>query len=304
VPEGNYTVSASAIGYNSESQSVSVGPGGSSALNFALLPLPGTVSGTVVDVATSSPISSALVSYAGGSASTDSSGRYSFASVQDGTYAFTFSAAGYSPQTQTVTVGPAGVVSLDVRLVRRVFGDGFESGSTSAWSMTSGLVVQGTTVHSGAYAAEASSTGPGIFARVNLASSSNLYGGAYFNVKSLPSSTVSIIGFRSSNSASIARLYIDSKGHLGLRNEVALTSTAITSSSLLGSWHYVELHLIVNGPSSTIEVWLDGHLAPPQTNVDLGPSPIGQVQIGENQTGRSYDVAFDDVVVQTARIGS
>jgi hypothetical protein len=302
VTEASYTVSASATGYNSGSQSVSVGPGGNAIANFALLPLPGTVSGTVVDVATSTPISPAIVSYPGGSASTDSSGRYSIASVQEGTYTFTVSAAGYSPQTQTVTVGPGGAVSLNVSLVRRLFGDGFESGSMSLWA-NNGLAVQSSTVHTGTYAAEASSTGPGIFARVSLASSSNLYGRAYFNVKSLPSSTVSIIGFRSSTSASIARLYVDSQGRLGLRNDVAGTSKTI-STSLSASWHNVELHVIVNDTSSTIEVWLDGTLVSPQTNVSLGTTLIGQVQIGENQAGRSYDVAIDDVVVQTARIGS
>jgi hypothetical protein len=36
---------------------------------------------------------------------------------------------------------------------------------------------------------------------------------------------------------------------------------------------------------------------------NLGAGLIGQLQIGENQPGRSYDIAFDDLVVQTARVG-
>jgi hypothetical protein len=70
-----------------------------------------------------------------------------------------------------------------------------------------------------------------------------------------------------------------------------------------GLWHSVELHLIINGTSSTIEVWLDGNLMLTTQTANFGSALIGQLQIGENQTGRSYDVAFDDVVVQTARVG-
>jgi hypothetical protein len=307
VTEASYTVSASATGYNSGSQSVSVGPGGNATANFALLPLPGTVSGTVVDV-TSTPISPAIVSYPGGSATTDSSGRYSFASVQEGTYTFTVSAAGYSPQAQTVTVGPGGAVSLNVSLVRRLFGDGFESGSMSAWTSNTGLIVQSTSTHAGANAAEASSTGLATYARFNFGSAySNLYARTYFSVRSLPSSTVSVIGLRTSTSASIARLYIDSQGRLGLRNDVAGTSTTGPLVPTGNQWHSIELHLIINGASSTIEVWLDGNLVPTLTTQSAnltGSGLIGQVQLGENQTGRSYDIALDDVVVQTAHIGT
>jgi hypothetical protein len=67
----------------------------------------------------------------------------------------------------------------------------------------------------------------------------------------------------------------------------------------------VELHLVVNGGASTVEVWLDGNVVSALTTqtANLGSTPIGQLQMGENQTGRSYDIAFDDVVVQTARVG-
>jgi hypothetical protein len=67
----------------------------------------------------------------------------------------------------------------------------------------------------------------------------------------------------------------------------------------------VELHLVVNGTASTIEVWLDGNPVSALTmqTANLGSALIGQLQLGENQTGRTYDIAFDDLVVQTARVG-
>jgi hypothetical protein len=304
VTEGVYDVSVSASGYNAQSRSVSVGPGATAAQNFGIVPLPGTVSGSVADSANATAIVGATVSYSGGSTNTDASGHYSLSSVTEGSYAFTASAPGYSPKTQTVSVGPGGSVSLDFSLVKRAFADNFESGTMSAWTSNAGLVVQATTTHSGGYAAEATSTGLATYARANLgASYPDLYARTYFFVKSRPSSTVSLIGFRTSTGVAIARLYIDNLGRLGLRND-ADGASVLGPSTKLSSWQSVELHLFINGTSSTVEVWLDGNRVLSAQTTTLGTAPIGQVQIGENQTGRSYDIAFDDVVVQTARIGS
>ena len=305
VTEGSYAVSVSAAGYNPQSPQVSVGPGANVVKNFALVPLPGTVTGTVADIATGTPLAGATVTYSGGSTTTDGQGRYSISAVTEGSYAFTASASGYSPQTQTVAVGPAATVSLNLSLVKRVFVDGFESGSMSAWTTNSGVGVQSTTVHSGAYAAQAVSTGTATYARDTFGSTySSLYVRAYFQLRSLPSSTVTLVGFRTGSSVSIARLYVDSQGRLALRNDAGATSTTGPLVSL-SSWHSVELHLVVNGTASTIEVWLDGNPVSALTmqTANLGSALIGQLQLGENQTGRTYDIAFDDLVVQTARVG-
>ena len=305
VPEGSYTVGAAAAGYSPQSKSVSVGAGANVSQGFALTPLPGSVSGTVVDVATGTPLSGAGVSYSGGATTTDSLGRYSFSTVVEGAYTFTASAAGYSSQAQSVTVGPGAAVSLGLSLVRRVFSDSFESGSMSAWTANVGVVVQSTTVHGGGYAAEATATGGAIYSRETLGGSySNLYVRTYFQVRSLPTSTSTLVGYRTSGNASIARLYIDGQGRLALRNDVGGTSTTGPLVSV-GSWHSVEFHVVVNGASSTIEVWLDGNSVTVLTTqtASLGSSFIGMLQIGENQTGRSFDIAFDDLVVQTARVG-
>ena len=189
---------------------------------------------------------------------------------------------------------------------KQLFSDGFESGSLSAWTTNSGLVVQGTIVHQGTYAAEATSAdGAAAYARENLPGTySNVYARTYFFVQTLPVSTVNLIGDRTATGSSISRIYIDSQGRLGLRNDVTGNSTVGPAVSV-GSWHSVELHLVVNGTSSTIEVWLDGVAVGALTTqmANLGSDGVGQIQLGENQTGRSYDIAFDDVVVETVRIG-
>ncbi len=72
----------------------------------------------------------------------------------------------------------------------------------------------------------------------------------------------------------------------------------------VGAWHEAQLRVRINGAASESEVWLDGvrinDLSLTQT---LGSNPIGRVTLGENVTGRSYDVAFDDVTVGTGYIG-
>lgn len=305
VAESSYTLGVSADGYSGQSTQISVGPGAAVVQNFALAPLPGIVAGTVVDATTGIPLSGVTVSYSGGATSTDSSGQYAFPTVTEGSYGFTAALSGYSPQTQTVSVGPGATVSLDLSLVRRVFSDGFESGSMSAWTTNAGIVVQSATKHSGEFAAEAISTGAAAYARDSLGGSySSLYVRGYFLVKAVPSSTVTLFGFRTGGGTSIARLYVDSQGRLALRNDAGAVSTTGPQFSA-GSWHSVELHLVVNGGASTVEVWLDGNVVSALTTqtANLGSTPIGQLQMGENQTGRSYDIAFDDVVVQTARVG-
>ena len=214
--------------------------------------------------------------------------------------------AGYDPQSKATAVGPGATVNLDFSLgPKQLFSDGFESGSLSAWTTNSGLVIQGTIVHQDAYAAEASSAGgAAAYARENLPGAySNVYARTYFFVRTLPVSTVNLIGDRTATGFSISRIYIDSQGRLDLRNDVAGTSTV--GPAVSAGWHSVELHLVVNGTSSAIEVWLDGVAVGALTTqaANLGSVGVGQIQLGENQTGRSYDIAFDDVVVGTVRIG-
>jgi hypothetical protein len=175
----------------------------------------------------------------------------------------------------------------------------------SAWTTNVGIVVQSATTDSGGFGAEAVSTGAAVYARDTLGGSySSLYMRGYFLVKTVPSSTVTLFGFRTAGNTSIARLYVDSQGRLALRNDAGAVSTTGPLFSA-GSWHSVELHLVVNGGASTVEVWLDGNVVSALTTqtANLGSTPIGQIQMGENQTGRSFDIAFDDVVVQTARVG-
>jgi len=69
-------------------------------------------------------------------------------------------------------------------------------------------------------------------------------------------------------------------------------------------WHALEFHVVVNGASSTTEVWLDGIKVNDLSIItNLGTGSIGRVQIGEVMSGRTYNVLFDDVIFDIQQIG-
>ena len=57
--------------------------------------------------------------------------------------------------------------------------------------------------------------------------------------------------------------------------------------------------------SSQVGVWLDGTAVPELTGTQsLGTNPVDRIQLGDNSTGTTYDVLYDDVVVDTATADS
>jgi Malectin domain/Carboxypeptidase regulatory-like domain/Viral BACON domain len=108
LPVGDYDVTASHFGYTPLTHSASITDGGTTTVDFALVPAPsGTLSGTVRD-GSSNPIANATVTINNTPippATTDAAGHYSFASVPEGTYSVT-AAAGKcnTPDTETVTI--------------------------------------------------------------------------------------------------------------------------------------------------------------------------------------------------------
>ncbi len=187
-----------------------------------------------------------------------------------------------------------------------VFSDGFESGNFSAWTSSVGLVTQGSTVHGGSFAAEGNTTVGATYAKKTLPSTySDGYGRVSFNLLSA-SSQVNLLRMRTAADGSLGYVFVTASGQVGLRNDVGATTTMSSAVAAPGSgWHTIELHLVVNGTSSSVEVWLDGtklaDVSP--SNVNLGTTAIGRLQIGEVQSGRTYDVVLDDAAFGTQRIG-
>jgi hypothetical protein len=84
---------------------------------------------------------------------------------------------------------------------------------------------------------------------------------------------------------------------------VAATNTNSTNLVSQGVWHEAQVRVLINGASSQVEVWLDGARISALSRTDsLGTTAIGRILLGDSSTGRSYDVAFDDVAVHTSFI--
>ena len=182
-----------------------------------------------------------------------------------------------------------------------LFQDGFELGLT-AWTSSSGLAVQATTVHGGGFAAEGATTNGATYAKKTVAGGLDGYARVYFNVKSA-ASQVNLLRLRSTG-VSLGYVFVSTTGQVSWRNDVTATTT--TSSAVAGpGWHALELHLLVNGTNGISEVWLDGTRLNDisSASASLGTAPITEFQIGEVQTGRTYDVVFDDAAFGTQRIG-
>jgi len=104
---------------------------------------------------------------------------------------------------------------------------------------------------------KATQTNGNTFARKTLpATYADGYARVAFELKS-QAAQVNLVRMRDAAANSIGYVYLSTTGQLAFHDDatnVNLVSTAVPSSG----WHTLELHLGVNGASSTVEVWLDG----------------------------------------------
>ncbi|MGH8859617.1 MAG: hypothetical protein ACRDVG_00020, partial [Jatrophihabitantaceae bacterium] len=183
-----------------------------------------------------------------------------------------------------------------------VWSNGFETGDLTGWTTTAGLTVESTDVNTGAFAAEGSTTVGNTFAKKTLpATYTDAYAQVAFEIKSQPGQ-VNLLRLRTSAGGSIAFLYVNTSGKLGLHID-GNPSTEIVSGVLPGTgWHTLQLHADITGGNT--EVWLDGTKvsALSLSGVNLGVAPVGAMQIGDATPARTYDVVFDDAAFSTSRL--
>jgi Calcineurin-like phosphoesterase len=198
-------------------------------------------------------------------------------------------------QTASQTFTPASPSSI-------LFSDGFETGSLSQWSNVQGLVVQNQHVASGSYAARGTSAAGGAtstYARKSLAvPQTDLFYQLQFKVISQGANSVNLLKFRTAANVSILSFSINNKGQLAYRNDIAPQSINSTVSVSQGVWHNLLVRVRIADPAGQIEVWYDDVPVTALSRTEaFGSNPIGILQLGENTSGLTYDVAFDDVVV-------
>jgi len=188
---------------------------------------------------------------------------------------------------------------------RRVFRDGFESGDLSRWTSSTGLRAQQDDVSSGAWAARATGSGNAAYASKQLPTSySELYTRIRVKPVSQGANTVILQRLASGTGASLLKLFLTSTGTLAYRNDVAGTTMTSSSTVAKGNWHTIEIHTVVNGAASQVEVWLDGaRIDALSKTLSLGTTPIGRLVIGDDATTKTYSVVFDDIVADRVPLG-
>src|ERR671930_2390943 len=198
---------------------------------------------------------------------------------------------------------PASDPALAATPSASLLNDDFETGDLSKWTSVNGLVVQQAEVYGGSWAARATSTGSPMYAYAQLASSySNLYYRVRFKILSQGANTVTLLRFRTASNGPLASVFVGSSGNVGYKNDLANTTTTGTTRATLGTWRELQAHVLVNGSTSHIDVWLDGNLILSSASESLGTTGVGRVELGDSASGRTYDVAFDDVLLNTSFI--
>ena len=182
------------------------------------------------------------------------------------------------------------------------FADGFESGNLSAWTTSRGVVAESAVARTGGFGAQASTSTGATYAKKTLSAAySDGYARVAFRVVS-QASQLNLLRLRTASGASMGYVFLNSAGRLGLHLD-GPKATIVSTLQPDASWHVVELHLDIS--TGTVEVWLDGTAVPALggSGKPLGAAPVGVIQIGETQSGRTYDVIFDDAAFGATRIG-
>jgi parallel beta-helix repeat protein len=182
-----------------------------------------------------------------------------------------------------------------------LFSDEFETGDFSQWTKNTGLVAQQEEVRNGSWASRATTVSPAVWAYKQLdADHVELYYRIRFKIVQTSSSTLNVVKLRTSAGTSMLGIYRSSTGKLGYRNDIAGVSIGSSTPVPIGVWHEVQVRVRVDGASGETETWFDGaRIAALSKTENLGTTPIGRIQVGDNSSGRSYDMAFDDVVAST-----
>jgi hypothetical protein len=174
-----------------------------------------------------------------------------------------------------------------------VFTDGFESGTTSAWSGATRFSVQSQVVHSGTQAGRASSTGLPSHASRTFTGLAEVWAGVSFRVESR-STAVWLLSLRRTGGGTVLLLGFNSQGRLIARNVVQSRTYTSTTPVATGAWRDLQVH-VRTGSSSRFDVLLDGApVANLAHNTGLGSKPLSKLVIGDTASNRQFVVAFDD----------
>jgi hypothetical protein len=192
-----------------------------------------------------------------------------------------------------------------------LFSDDFESNSMSRWVSVTNMSVQGQEVFDGNFAARGITNGtPAVAYKQMSVPQNQLYYRIHFKLINQPQTT-NLLKFRTATDSSILGVFVDHLGTLGFRNDALNTPDATTFGSTpaanvsRGVWHELQVRLLINGTQGEVEFWLDGNrVAELSKTAAFGTTPIGRIQLGEKNAGVAFDIAYDNVAVDTQFIST
>lgn len=213
--------------------------------------------------------------------------------------------------TATATAGPSTTAEAQPSATASSaipFADGFETGDLSAWSKVDGLTVQQQTVDNGLYSARSANNGDDIqpgkpsFAEKSLNSEeTNLFASARYQVKQQGDDSVTLLTLQTKENQPIVYVFLTSDHKLAYQFAGA-SQPVVIEDVKPEEWHSLQVHLAINGANSQIELWHDGKLLRRDPD-QFGDIKIGAIQLGEQRDGRTYEIFFDQIVVDRQCIG-
>ena len=178
------------------------------------------------------------------------------------------------------------------------FSDDFELGNMLRWTSTSGLAAQSAVVppNGGSFAAR-STTSVAWASKTLLDPTTDAEVSLRFHFGSRQS-PVWLTRLRTPSNGNLMKVMVNNGGKLVYRNDVTGVTRTSAQRVINGNWYRLQVHVTVAGANGHVQVSLDGTPVPGLDRLEsLGTAPIGRVEIGNRPTGKTYDLALDDVVV-------
>jgi hypothetical protein len=188
---------------------------------------------------------------------------------------------------------------------RLLFSDSFDAtGDLSLWSGDKSLKVEDDIGIGGGFAARGTSDGRPSYASSRLRTpSTDVFVRIRFRVVEQGNNQVAMLRLRTVAGDPVLSLFISPTGSLGYN--VDIIDRTVESAAVIAhdTWHEVQVRARVAGNDSEVAVWFDEQNVPELSQkLGLGSNTIGRIELGDNSAGHTFDVLFDDLIVDTSYI--
>jgi hypothetical protein len=197
----------------------------------------------------------------------------------------------------------------------KIFGDDWESGTFGLWSSIlvggdGSVAAQGSIVKTGAWAGRLTATsnnGSFAYARANFAASQTdamVSANVYVAGEGAAGGTVPLIGLYDAGGIRRVLLSRLNANNDKLVADINGTTVNVSGTLPLGTWKSVRVRAVERGANvDLVEIWLNDVLAFRTDTANVGSYGIKSLQIGNNATGKAFDIVIDDLVAEKGAAG-